>query len=89
MKSETEQKLLDAVEESVGRLVQHSLSRLPAATQELINGWRGICKLVTVIEQDPFSIGIAMVRRDGKGAPVGLVQIVDNGEEKAKVEVGH
>jgi len=91
MKNEAEQKLLDAVEQSIGALVEHALTRLPSNTQALISKWlnSGICKLVTVIELDPFSLGLAMVRKDGKGVPVGLVQIVDNREDKTKVEVGH
>lgn len=93
MKSESEQKLLDEVERSVGRLVQYSLNRLPADTQELLNKWlnSGICKLVTVIELDPFSLGLAMVRKDGRGKPVGLVQIVDGEEKQAEIEkeIGH
>jgi len=91
MKNETEQKLLDEVERSIGALVAHALSRLPAGTQALLNGWlSSVCKLQVLIELEPqLSIGIAMVRKDGKEAPVGLVQIVGNGEEQKKVEVGH
>jgi len=91
MKNEAEQKLLDAVEESVGRLMQHALGRLPDSTQEMLNRWldSGICRLVAMIETDPFAVGIALVRKDGRGKPIGLINIIDNGEEQTKVEVGH